>query len=1643
MEEVSISHWPKKFPQHHCISPKKLIENNDDSNNNPSASVNASEGNATKIQTGTLLINTKRILVWRTNSNKISFYEINVSANNNMNYYQNNNNTVQKLSIIDTIDDNHSSLQLILPNNTMPCHNGIHVGFTNDDYNDIRSQTYLSISVVTTKHTIHILKFPLLYITSSTNNIIKTTVFGHVPKKKNNNNIINNNITNSQNIYETHIPIPSFETSYTLPSVDDEKRTVISKCISACWINNGQTVMCGGVDGVLRCGTFKINDPNNSNKILNRINLFDASRMQRVWQAFGYANVSNKGHIVAIGSISDMGVDDINNDMIDNDILLFSLHSNLKLRIWSLNHHKCRSTTTIPINSENNENDESNALNINNISMNVYRTGGSHAFCINVLHEKKLYICRGTNDSITTENINNDDIVKLSEWRIGPIAKMTRNNNDTDVISSDNLNNQKLISSNITPCLSQLYSLYNINNNTATTTTTTTTTNNNNNNNNNNNTTTLICHDTKNNNNDENFNNEFTLRLLENIHNEYKLYDRTHEPQLIDMKYHDANEEDVFAKLTNQSTEEEINNCILIQSKQNLLKQKYLLNNLRISHEEFYLERIFYPGRFTYSTILLALQKRFPGRRFNLPMLPSSNNNYNNNGTNSNESNANNSNKNIMRLQVEVLRAVQDSVQNIISSTSTYQNIHTKLGLNNNINMAIGSVSNNNKNELNNVDQNYNYGVEKIKLQIKSSNKIWIELLELCNDIWKKNSIPLGINIITPNDNNHSNYHLNESHTSHENIIILIRYGSISIMRSHDRVESLYWNANSITLNNNIDNKHELKILSTIINCGNRIAEQCTDNSDEKRCCDETIVAFEKHLTYQQGIGYLLKCAEKIANSGAIKAAGCGDGSFDVLINKTLNDICNNNRDIFKNNILRILSDCGEALIGNNGNIDDNNIQKNALNDTQVLSTSTSRSFLHGFIQAVKSRFIIVRNIVLLLDFLPTNDEFTNHNYHQNNTLLNYLPNTDTKNQLLERSSILLHSLYILKWLCTLTATTSTSELSWLSQLTQICHNPTNSILLEQNSQNQINNINILNSNNNNNNTIFLKPGSSILKSYISYIVGNSIIGNNSLNNWFTNQNNFNYIIKKLMGSSCCDNNSKNTDNVNIITFLRNYQQYMWLTECTTLLLNESSLDDPFDEADDDVDSLFEDLDNLGGDSLPTCRKKIIAYEPIQHYGFNFKSRTIILLNAECKLSKGMEYTIHARMAQTNNRNNLQNIPNSTTTFATGQQQQYLGARISFLAATPSYHETRTNDNNINGLTNNNNIQSKLNINGIILQYNLCVMKIFERFEQPDHAREFAYAALHRMNVNLYAPKSWNNHNETMDNKNIKQILWVSIFNYSLQLAEYDESYMAASKIDDKKTRDDCLCKLVVRLCERKQLRHLCSLPTGGSSANNVNCSNDIIKTLEDALTWKAKNSNISISGMNSSGYSAGTGGKIMPTYYHFLYSFHMSHSKYEKAAESMYQLAKRCDKKITNINIIAKQRKKMMTDESDNEEKKANNSDPSNIFSHYANMEYYHEILIYLRRQADALTTASVTLELLPDNVHTEKKILDTWNPASHENDYITLSSIRKKLSLVCYLTLWITTFSPELRVNILNIFKSGIIKIGFSIKHKFRFIK
>ncbi|KAL2608671.1 hypothetical protein R1flu_027244 [Riccia fluitans] len=166
------------------------------------------------------------------------------------------------------------------------------------------------------------------------------------------------------------------------------------------------------------------------------------------------------------------------------------------------------------------------------------------------------------------------------------------------------------------------------------------------------------------------------------------------------------------------------------------------------------------------------------------------------------------------------------------------------------------------------------------------------------------------------------------------------------------------------------------------------------------------------------------------------------------------------------------------------------------------------------------------------------------------------------------------------------------------------------------------------------------------------------------------------------------------------------------------------------------------------------------------------------------------------------------------------------------------------------------------------LQYFEWVMQLFDQYNLSEGACQFAHAALEQVDeaVRVSVVENSESGSSTVGAV-IKGRLWANVFKFSLDLELYGNAYCAVISNPDEESKDICLRRFIIVLCDRKVSQTLCGneLPYGV-----------LFSRVEEELVLKAQNSELTVKG----------------NLYKLLYALHIHHHNVARAAGFMYQYA-------------------------------------------------------------------------------------------------------------------------------------------------------
>ncbi|KAI3923172.1 hypothetical protein MKW92_020270 [Papaver armeniacum] len=168
------------------------------------------------------------------------------------------------------------------------------------------------------------------------------------------------------------------------------------------------------------------------------------------------------------------------------------------------------------------------------------------------------------------------------------------------------------------------------------------------------------------------------------------------------------------------------------------------------------------------------------------------------------------------------------------------------------------------------------------------------------------------------------------------------------------------------------------------------------------------------------------------------------------------------------------------------------------------------------------------------------------------------------------------------------------------------------------------------------------------------------------------------------------------------------------------------------------------------------------------------------------------------------------------------------------------------------------------------LHYYQWAMGIFEQYNLSEGACQFCLAALEQVDevVDL---KDCTNSGGLLDEPatTIKGMLWANVFKFTLDMSFYNDAYCAIVCNPDEDSKNICLRRFIIVLCERGATKALCDgqLPFVG-----------LAEKVEKELAWKAERSDI----------------VAKPNAYKLLYAFEIRRHNWRKAASYMYRYSTR-----------------------------------------------------------------------------------------------------------------------------------------------------
>ncbi|KAG8190036.1 hypothetical protein JTE90_000131 [Oedothorax gibbosus] len=157
------------------------------------------------------------------------------------------------------------------------------------------------------------------------------------------------------------------------------------------------------------------------------------------------------------------------------------------------------------------------------------------------------------------------------------------------------------------------------------------------------------------------------------------------------------------------------------------------------------------------------------------------------------------------------------------------------------------------------------------------------------------------------------------------------------------------------------------------------------------------------------------------------------------------------------------------------------------------------------------------------------------------------------------------------------------------------------------------------------------------------------------------------------------------------------------------------------------------------------------------------------------------------------------------------------------------------------------------------------VIQLFEQFSVSGCIVKLATAAL----------------NELEEGDTHIPIFYSVLFKHHLNLGQSEEAFATLIKNPDSSRRKDCLRQLVVKLCESKQFQKIIEL-------SYLAYEEEVISILES----RARCSDLCHT----------------TSFYRILYSLHLHHEKFRKAASVMYELAMRFGREVLSLKGLKKQ---------------------------------------------------------------------------------------------------------------------------------------
>ncbi|KAI3983809.1 hypothetical protein MKX01_011517 [Papaver californicum] len=166
------------------------------------------------------------------------------------------------------------------------------------------------------------------------------------------------------------------------------------------------------------------------------------------------------------------------------------------------------------------------------------------------------------------------------------------------------------------------------------------------------------------------------------------------------------------------------------------------------------------------------------------------------------------------------------------------------------------------------------------------------------------------------------------------------------------------------------------------------------------------------------------------------------------------------------------------------------------------------------------------------------------------------------------------------------------------------------------------------------------------------------------------------------------------------------------------------------------------------------------------------------------------------------------------------------------------------------------------------LHYYQWAMGIFEQYNLSEGACQFCLAALEQVDEVIDFKDCTNS---PLDDPAamVRGRLWANVFKFTLDLSFYNDAYCAIISNPDEDSKNICLRRFIIVLCERGANKALCDgqLPFVG-----------LAEKVEKELAWKAERSDIA----------------AKPNAYKLLYAFEIRRHNWRKAASYMYRYSAR-----------------------------------------------------------------------------------------------------------------------------------------------------